>query len=104
MTMGPSPITIGIHFNSTRLTGKFVKEGEPTSSIWERMQQAVLDLALQYDAGPQSLEVTWAGALTIVGQFATQQKSLEFRFAARDEEAKKRLAAFVAQFKKVQSA
>ena len=102
--MDPSPVTIGIHFISSRLTGRFVKEGEPTSSIWERLQQAVFDLGLEYDSGPQSLELTWAGALTIVGQFASQQKALNFRFAARDEEAKNRLAAFVAQFKKVQAA
>lgn len=104
MTMDPSPVTIGIHFNPSRLTGRFVKEGDPSTSIWERMQQAILDLGLEYDSGPQSIELTWAGALTIVGQFAPQQRALHFRFGARDEEAKERIAAFVAQFKKVQSA
>jgi hypothetical protein len=97
-------VTIGIHYNPVRRTGRFVLEAAPRTSVWERLQQAVLNLGLDSQTTPNTLELTWAGALTLVGQFAGQQKALDFRFAARDEEARDRLAAFVSQFRQVQQA
>ena len=62
----------------------------------------MLDLGLDYQFGPGTIELTWAGILTLVGQFAGQQKTLDFRFSPRDDEAKARIAAFVQQYKQVQ--
>lgn len=62
----------------------------------------MLDLGLDYQFGPGTIELTWAGILTLVGQFASQQKTLDFRFSPRDDEAKVRIAAFVQQYKQVQ--
>jgi SNF2 family DNA or RNA helicase len=62
----------------------------------------VLDLGLDYQFGPGTIELTWAGILTLVGQFASQQKTLDFRFSPRGDEAKARIAAFVQQYKQVQ--
>ncbi|MGI5011456.1 MAG: SNF2-related protein [Janthinobacterium lividum] len=62
----------------------------------------MLDLGLDYQFGPGTIELTWAGILTLVGQFASQQKTLDFRFSPRDDEAKARIAAFVQQYKQVQ--
>jgi hypothetical protein len=104
VSVADSPVTIGIHYNPARVSGTFVLEGTPTTSVWERLQQAVLNLGLEYQTAPDTLELTWAGALTLVGQFAGQQQALGFRFAARDDEARTRLAAFVSQFKQVQQA
>lgn len=102
MSMSSPPVSIGIHYSPTKFTGRFVLEGIATSSVWERLQQAILNLGLDYQSGTDSIELTWAGVLTIVGQFASQQKSLDFRFSARDEQARTRLTAFVQQFKQVQ--
>jgi hypothetical protein len=99
-----APVVIGIHYNASRLTGRFALEGSPSSSVWERIQQAVLNLGLEYQITATTLELTWAGLLTVVGQFAAQQQALHFRFAARDDEARQKLAAFVLQFKQVQAA
>ena len=62
----------------------------------------MLNLGLDYQLGPGTIELTWAGILTLVGQFASQQKALDFRFSPRDDEAKVRIAAFVQQYKQVQ--
>lgn len=101
--MAEAPVTIGIHYLPTKFTGRLILEGTPSTSVWERVQQAVLNLGLDYRTTPNTLELTWAGVLTLVGQFASQQKVLNFRFAARDDEARDRLAAFVAQFRQVQA-
>lgn len=100
--MTDSPVAIGIHYIPARFAGKLVLEGAPATSIWERLQQTVINLGLDYSFGPNSIELTWAGILTIVGQFASQQKALGFRFSPRDDEARGRLSAFVQQFKQIQ--
>lgn len=100
--MSSTPATIGVYFDPRRFLGRLVLEGAPDTSIWERLQQSVLDQGLDYSFRPKSIELTWTGVLTLIGQFAPQQKSLSFRFSPRDEEAKNRLAAFVRQFKQVQ--
>lgn len=100
--MTVEPVTIGIHYLPTKFSGRLTLEGEPSTSIWERIQQTVINLALDYSFGPNSIELTWAGVLTLVGQFAPQQKALHFRFSPRDDDARNRIAAFVQQFKQVQ--
>lgn len=101
--MAEGPVAIGIHYVPLKFTGRLVLEGTPSTSVWERIQQAVLNLGLDYQTTPQTLELTWAGVLTLVGQFASQQKALDFRFNARNDEARDRLAVFVGQFKQVQA-
>jgi len=96
------PVVIGISYIPARFSGRLSLEGTPTTSIWERLQQAVLNLGLEYQFGPGTIELTWAGILTLVGQFASQQKALDFRFSPRDDAAKERITGFVAQFKQVQ--
>jgi SNF2 family DNA or RNA helicase len=66
------------------------------------MQQSVLNLGLDYQSSDDSIELTWAGVLTIIGQFSAQQRALNFRFKAGDEQAKSRIGLFVQQFKQVQ--
>ena len=100
--MASAPAIIGVHYNPARFTGRFVLEGEASTAIWERLEQSVLNLGLDYQFGPKTIELTWAGALTLVGQYASQQKSLDFRFSPRDDEARERLSAFVQQYKQVQ--
>ena len=100
--MAGSTATIGIAYIPTRFSGRLTLEGYPTTSIWERIQQAVLNLGLDYQFEPGTIELTWAGVLTVVGQFASQQRVLNFRFSPRNEEARQRLAAFIQQYKQVQ--
>ncbi|MGI4720954.1 MAG: SNF2-related protein [Janthinobacterium lividum] len=100
--MANSPATIGITYLRARFSGRLTLESSSNTSIWERIRQAVLDLGLDYQFGPGTIELTWAGILTLVGQFASQQKTLDFRFSPRDDEAKARIAAFVQQYKQVQ--
>jgi hypothetical protein len=95
-------VIIGIHYIPARFAGKLVLEGAPTTSIWERLQQTIISLGLECSFGPDTIELSWAAVLTLVGQFAPQQKSLGFRFSPRDDEARVRLAAFVQQFKQIQ--
>lgn len=96
------PATIGVTYIPSRFSGRFSLEGIPSTSIWERLQQSVLNLGLDYEFEPGTIELTWAGLLTVIGQFASQQKALNFRFSPRDNEARQRLSAFVQQYKKVQ--
>lgn len=102
--MPGEPVVIGIHFVPARFTGLLKLEGAPSLSIWERINQSILDQGLAFQASPDGLELAWASVLAIVGQFAPQQRSLSFRFAARDYEARERLQAFTEQFRQVQSA
>ncbi len=102
--MPDDSVAIGIHYIPARFAGRLVLEGEPSSSVWERIQQAVLGLGLEYQLSSNSLELTWAGILTLVGQFAGQQKSLNFHFSARDNQARDRLADFVQQVRQVRIA
>jgi SNF2 family DNA or RNA helicase len=100
--LASSPAIIGITYLPARFSGRLTLESSSSTSIWERLQQAVLNLGLDYQFGPGTIELTWAGILTLVGQFASQQKALDFRFSPRDDEAKVRIAAFVQQYKQVQ--
>jgi hypothetical protein len=102
--MSNDPVVIGVRYLPVRFSGRLVLEGRPATSVWERIQQTILSQGLEYKIEPDTLELSWTSILTIIGQFAGQQKALNFRFAARDEEAKNRIAAFVLQFKKVQAA
>lgn len=100
--MTDDPVAIGIHYLPAKFSGRLVLEGSPSTSIWERLQQTVMNLGLDYSFGPNSVDLTWAGVLTLIGQFAPQQKALNFRFSPRDEDARTRITAFVQQFKQVQ--
>ncbi len=100
--MTAAPTVIGIRYNPKRYTGQLTLESTSTTSIWERLQQSVLNFGLDYQFGPDTIELTWAGVLTLIGQFGNQQKSLDFRFSPKDDEARSRLTSFVQQFRKVQ--
>lgn len=100
----PDAAAIGIFYDASTYAGRLVLEGEPSSSVWERILQFVLDLGLSFETGPNSIELTWPGTLAVVGHFAAQQKALEFRFSPRNDEARVRLASFVTQFKQVREA
>lgn len=102
--MSAEPVVIGISYIPSRFSGRLSLEGAPSMSIWERINQAVLDQGLEFQTAPDSMELPWAGILAVVGQFAPQQRSLNFRFAARDDDAREKLAAFAQQFRQVQTA
>ena len=96
------PIAVGIYYFPAKFSGRLVLEGSPSTSIWERLQQTVINLGLDYSFSSNSIDLTWAGILTVIGQYASQQKALNFRFSPRDDEARTRIAAFIHQFKQVQ--
>ncbi|MXO75129.1 ATP-dependent helicase [Altererythrobacter aerius] len=100
--MSADPVTIGIQYLPGKLSGRLVLEGSPSTSVWERLQQTVINLGFDYSFGPGSIELSWSGVLTLIGQFAPQQKHLDFRFSPRDDDARDKIAAFVQQFKQVQ--
>lgn len=100
--MTEKPVAISITYLPASFAGRLTLEGVPTTSVWERLQQAVLNLGLDYQSGPGTVELTWAGVLTLIGQFANQQKSLNFRFSPGDDDARDRIAAFVKQYRQVQ--
>jgi SNF2 family DNA or RNA helicase len=98
------PAKVGIYFDASRVTGRLVLESAATNSIWERFQQAVIGLGLEYQFTASAIELPWLGLLSIVREFASQQRSLDFRFRAGDDEARERLAKFTEQYRQVQAA
>jgi SNF2 family DNA or RNA helicase len=99
-----TPVAIGISYLPASCGGLLTLEGEASSSIWERIQQAIFSQGLDYSQGSASLELSWASVLSLIGQFGNQQKTLNFRFSPRDDEARARISAFVQQFRKVREA
>lgn len=98
-----SPVSIAITYDPDRVTGKLVRVGDPSNSIWDRLQQAAIAFGQEYVLHQDAIELPWPAILSLVREFGRQQKTLGFRFRPADGEAKERINQFVAQFRKVEA-
>lgn len=98
-----APIPIAIVYDPTRLTGTFVLRESETNSVWDRLQQAAIMWNDDYVFYPHAIELSWLGTLSIIREFANQQRALNFRFRPEGE-AKKRVEQFVQEYRWVQEA
>jgi SNF2 family DNA or RNA helicase len=97
-----SPVPILITYDPAQLTGKFVLQGTPENSVWDRLQQAAINSGSEYGLQGNTIELPWPGILNLVREFGRQQKPLNFRFHPAEGEARERIQHFVQQYRKVQ--
>ena len=96
------PAIIHIDYDSERLTGTMTNETDPTSSLWDRIRQsaaAKVDLALD----DKSITLPWPGVLSLIREFAPQQRRRGFRFRP-SQAAKAEIDKFIGQYKSVTAA
>ena len=96
------PAIIHIHYDPERLTGTMTIETDPTSSLWDRIRQSAAakdDLALYEN----SITLPWPGVLSLIREFAPQQRRRDFRFRP-SQAAKAEIDKFIGQYKSVTAA
>ncbi|MFN3574590.1 MAG: SNF2-related protein [Phenylobacterium sp.] len=86
------------------LTGRLALQDAGTTAIWERFQQAAITSGAEYRLAGDVIEMSWANVLSLIREFGPQQRSLGFQFRTADDEAKRRIAEFMQQYRQVQAA
>ncbi|OUC12403.1 MAG: helicase, partial [Alkalinema sp. CACIAM 70d] len=75
-----------------------------SGAVWERVQQSALSGSSEVRLAGSAIETTWPGVLSLVREFAPQQRSLGFQFKTADEATKAKIADFMRQYRQVQAA
>lgn len=96
-------IEIGISYDAGQMRGVLKLNSANPNTIWDRIRQSAVALTDEYDLTPNSIAVPWPSILSLVREYAGQQKKLGFRFKP-DSAAKERIDAFVSQYKAVREA
>jgi SNF2 family DNA or RNA helicase len=96
------PVPILVTYDPAQLTGKFVLQGTPENSVWDRLQQAAINSGSEYALQGNTIELPWPGILNLVREFGRQQRALNFRFHPAEGEARERIQHFVRQYRMVQ--
>ena len=97
---------IEVHYDRNAVTGLFsVASDFSQSSIWQRLKLRVLEQSTDASISENSIELPWPDALSIVREFGSksQQRSLGFRFAPKDE-ALDRIKVFSAEVRQTKQA
>ena len=85
--MADAPLQITISYDRVRLTGRFTRQGDSTSSVWDRLRSRAI--ADQSDATltDSTIDVSWPKVLGILRDFGgrAQQQTLGFRFVPEGE-------------------
>ena len=96
------PIRILVDYDSVQIAGRFRIEGNPQSSLWDRMLQAAADKGTYRFIG-RDITLSWPDALALIREFAPTQRKRRFRFITTAS-AKPEIAKFVAQHNAVRKA
>ena len=89
--MTDAPLQISISYDRVRLTGRFTRQNDSASSVWDRLRsRAIID---QIDATltDSTIDVSWPKVLGILRDFGSraQQQALGFRFVPEGEAAER---------------
>jgi hypothetical protein len=100
-----APLQITIFYDQVRLTGRFARQGESDSSVWDRLRSRAI--ADQSDATltDVTIEMSWPKVLGILRDFGgrAQQQTLNFRFVPQGEAAD-RIRQFADEVRKARGA
>jgi len=79
--------TIGIEYDSVRISGRFRRLEGDQSTIWDRLIGSAIGASADVMVSDNSLEVPWPMALSLVRDFGSrsQQEALRFRFRPMGE-------------------
>ena len=97
------PLNIDIACNADQLRGTFSVAEFTTSAVWDRIRQSAAAATEDYSITPTSITVPWPAVLTVIREYAPNQRKWSFRFRP-DAEAKQSIDEFVAQYKAVREA
>ena len=92
-----APLDIYVDYDPIRQTGKLTAAGITDTSIWDRICQSAA-LKDDYEFSDRSVTLPWPSTLSLIREFAPQQKSRGFRLRPTSA-AKREIEQFVAQYK-----
>jgi hypothetical protein len=77
-----APLQIAISYDPVRLTGRLERQGESTSSAWDRLRSRAISDQAQATLTDSTIEISWPRVLGILRDFGSraQQQQLGFRF------------------------
>lgn len=94
---------IAVEADPDGVTGRLISSIE-SGAVWERIQQSALSGSSEVRLAGNVIEASWPGVLSLVREFAPQQRSLGFQFKTADEATKTKVADFMRQYRQVQGA
>ena len=97
-----SVAVIRIEYDPARVTGTFYFESDGDTGIWDRLKQSAAAKS-DYAFRETSVELPWPSALSVIREFAPEQRRWRFRFRAIDD-AKPLINRFVEDLKAVRHA
>lgn len=100
--MENTDLVVTITYDPRQLRGSLLMTGEDRGAVWERLRQGAISITDDYVLSPESISLPWPALLSLVRQFAPQQRKLNFRFKP-DGAAKPKIDEFVSQYKIVQN-
>lgn len=87
--MTNAPLQIIITYDPLRLTGRFERRGDSTSSVWDRLRSRAISDEAHSTLTDTTIDLSWPKVLGILRDFGSraQQQSLGFRFIPEGEAA-----------------
>lgn len=95
-------LAINIDYDPDSLRGTLTASGSDENATWDRLRQAA-GKHDDFSFTPDSISLPWPAVLSLVREFAPQQRKLRFRLQPT-EAAKNPIAEFLAQYKAVRAA
>lgn len=94
---------IGIEFDPVTLRGRLVSSGSRSGPVWRRLKQAAIAADPDCIIADNAIDLPWPSILSLVREYAPQQKELRFRFVP-NAIAKPRIDRFVEEYRAVSKA
>lgn len=92
-----------IAWDAEYYSGRMTFDGDASSAIRDRIQQSIILAGNQSTIRTSTIEAPWPVILRLIREFGSQQRLLNFRFRPDGTEAREKIAAFVSQYKELQS-
>lgn len=94
---------ISIEADADGVAGRLISELNE-GGVWERIQQSALAAGSELRIVGNVIEMSWPGILSLVREFAPQQRNLGFQFKTANDATKAKVADFMRQYRQVQAA
>src|SRR2546428_3594333 len=98
-----APLIINITYDADRLRGMLALDSPTSSATWDRIRQSATAATDDYSLTPVTISLPWPSVLSIIREFAPNQKKWGFRFKPL-REAKTQIDEFVGQHRAVREA
>jgi hypothetical protein len=78
--MAQGTLDIAITYRAGPVRGTFAMRDKGATAIWDRIVQRALAMETDCDIGPNRLDLPWASLLSLLREFAPQQRAENFAF------------------------